>query len=62
MDIIKETGGGHVSLYPYPRSVFTSPFMAVPQDDDFVFLMVVGRDEITDTPQGLQYMKNSNRY
>ena len=59
LDPFAETGGGHIGLYVYPRSVFTAPFVSVPQDSDYVFLLVLGRDNVNGTD--LQFMRQSNR-
>ncbi|KAG2372741.1 hypothetical protein C9374_013193 [Naegleria lovaniensis] len=58
----KTTGFGHVGLYPLLNSQFNSvPFVSIPKTSKWSYLLVIGRDEPTNTDAGINYQVYDNR-
>jgi len=65
---ISNTGGGHIGLYPIRIDrVNRDTFVSIPnagkvrRDEKWVYLLILGRDETTDTEAGFQQQLNGNR-
>ncbi len=65
---ISDTGGGHIGLYPIRiDSVSKDTFVSIPnagrvqRGEEWVYLLVLGRDESSDTEEGFLSQVNGNR-